>query len=628
MKISVVASLCILLSTTTSSVSAWGFGSSSSSKQAEEAEVEVNNTEPTSVNSRSLKTIIHEERRFVLFNSRRLSGECLPICSEPEPTNKPTFPPVAEAQTLIPTSPERTARPTDPPTLEPTKDPSASPTKATATPTLSPTDIPTATPTKAPTVQPTPEPTPNPTPNPTNAPTVSPTKNPTNAPTANPTVRETVPPPPPTGGGLLDCEQLQDLGYGFSKAIGPNHYNGKCFPPVTGLQANNLPGRDDSIAVFVGGNYHGQNAAEVEGNMVVLGNLQVDSNGPGNFVSVGAGTHVLPNVGGECIKVGGKLTASRNIQVFNQANSMNCDIVYKGSQSGKNKWKTNGEVRYDPDLDLSEYENMVPIWKRKSEYWSTLPTTGTVKLQWGGTTFQCSSGNGYEGRGIEIFRVLPNERNKIENIHTIYFSDSCEGKTILINVQGSGNRAVDAAAMHFKGKSGHGSGGFSTCLTSSILWNFPDAATVNLGNGRTSEFHGSLLVTGNLDATTTGYSGRTVVLGNLVHNKGGSEFHSYDFNPPFPLPDPDDICEYDGTISFPGSSNGAQEAPPTVKPTVKPTNPPVPSGCKAKKNNGVGVTDSACAACKNGQTWWPCDMNPPMCEGTGCCKSKNFKGPC
>merc|ERR1712028_76175 len=113
-------------------------------------------------------------------------------------------------------------------------------------------DIPTATPTNAPTVQPTPEPTPNPTPNPTNAPTVSPTKNPTNAPTANPTLRETVPPPPPTGGGLLDCEQLQ---------------------------ANNLPGRDDSIAVFVGGNYHG------------------------NFVSVGAGTHVLPNVGGECIKV-------------------------------------------------------------------------------------------------------------------------------------------------------------------------------------------------------------------------------------------------------------------------------------------------------------------------------------
>ena len=135
MKISVVTSLCILLSTTTSSVSAWGFGSSSSSKQAEEAEVEVNSIEPTSVNSRSLKTIIHEERRFVLFNSRRLSGECLPICSEPEPTNKPTFPPVAEAQTLSPTSPERTRRPTDPPTLEPTKDPSASPTKATATPT-------------------------------------------------------------------------------------------------------------------------------------------------------------------------------------------------------------------------------------------------------------------------------------------------------------------------------------------------------------------------------------------------------------------------------------------------------------------------------------------------------------
>ena len=56
---------------------------------------------------------------------------------------------------------------------------------------------------------------------------------------------------------------------------------------------------------------------------------------------------------------------------------------------------------------------------------------------------------------------------------------------------------------------------------------------------------------------------------------------------------------------------------PTVKPTVKPTNPPVPSGCKAKKNNS-GVTDAGCARCENGDKYWPCNLNPPMCEGTGC----------
>lgn len=55
----------------------------------------------------------------------------------------------------------------------------------------------------------------------------------------------------------------------------------------------------------------------------------------------------------------------------------------------------------------------------------------------------------------------------------------------------------------------------------------------------------------------------------------------------------------------------------------------VPPGCNAKKNiHDVGVTDAACAACQNGQIWWPCNLDPPMCEGAGCCKSKNFQGRC
>jgi len=434
----------------------------------------------------------------------------------------------------------------------------------------------------------------------------------------------------------VDCTTLQDLGDGYSAATGPNRYYNEqqCYPPITGLQANNLPGRDDSVAVFVGGSYYGRNAAEVEGNMVVLGDLTVDSNGPGNFVSVGAGTHVLPNSGGECIKVGGKLTASRNVQVFNQASSMSCDIVYKtSSSSDKTKWKTNGHVRYDQDLDLSEYVAMKSVWEKKSKYWSTLPSTSTdnVKLEWGGTTFQCSSED-----EIQVFNVLANERNKIEGIHTIYISDQCEGKTILINVHGGGKRKVDAAGMHFKNKQGYGSGGFSSCVKTSMLWNFPDADTVDIGNGKTSEFQGSLLITGNLEMTTTGQSGRTIVLGDITHNRGGSEFHSVEFRPPQPLPDPDDICVFDGTISIDGPANNSQEARPTdppvpeARPTDPPTDPPVPDafdGCRAKPNNS-GVTDSSCAACGTGQTWWPCQLNPPLCEGTACCNSSTFNGPC
>jgi len=442
----------------------------------------------------------------------------------------------------------------------------------------------------------------------------------------------------------LNCEELQDLGFGFSEATGNPHYSGQCYPSVVGLNANNLPGRDDSVAVFVGGSYYGKNAAEVEGNMVVLGDLKVDGSGPGNFVSVGVGTHVLPNSGGECIKVGGSITASRDIQVFNQASSMYCDIVYKGSASGKNRWKTNGEIRQDPNLDLSQYEAMKTVWRNKSKYWATLPSTGTVDYEdWGNptgqTTYQCTNKD-----EIQVFNVLANQRKRVEGVHTIYFSNNCEGKTVLINVHGGGKRKVDAAGMHFKGKQGYGNGGFANCLKSSILWNFPDADTVDIGNGKTSEFQGSLLITGNLEMTTTGQSGRTIVLGDVTHNRGGSEFHSYEYNPPKPLPDPEDICVLPSTVELnlgTLSTSSAMEAPPsesynngliyddsndaaTNTDPVLPeaTNAPTSGSCTAIPQNRLpkgswATRDNECNKCKppNNVKWYPCNKNPPLCEG-------------
>merc|ERR1712086_136004 len=84
------------------------------------------------------------------------------------------------------------------------------------------------------------------------------------------------------------------------------------------------------------------------------------------------------------------------------------------------------------------------------------------------------------------------------------------------------------------------------------------------GNGKTSEFQGSLLITGDLEMTTTGQAGRTIVLGDITHNRGGSEFHSYEFNPPQPLPDPKDVCVLPSTDDLnlgTLSTNDAMEAP-------------------------------------------------------------------
>jgi len=184
--------------------------------------------------------------------------------------------------------------------------------------------------------------------------------------------------------------------------------------------------------------------------------------------------------------------------------------------------------------------------------------------------------------------------------------------------------------MHFNNKSGYGAGGFSTCMTSSMLWNFPDADSVDIGNGSKSEFHGSVLVSGDLTLSTTGQSGRTMVLGDIIHDGGGSEFHSYEFKPPIPLPDPDDICVFTGDGGSidgsggggGGASGGAQEAPRTKSPSKQPTQAPKIEGCKAIPQSRLpqgswATSDSSCKLCKppNNVSYYPCDKNPPLCEG-------------
>ena len=53
---------------------AWGWGATSE----EEAALLV--VPPTIVNNNTIESIIHSEKRYVLYNSRRLSGECRKCC--------------------------------------------------------------------------------------------------------------------------------------------------------------------------------------------------------------------------------------------------------------------------------------------------------------------------------------------------------------------------------------------------------------------------------------------------------------------------------------------------------------------------------------------------------------------
>lgn len=147
--------LLVLVSMMIPGVSAaWGWGSSTADEVKNEVEINDDTASvvtPTVVNSRTLQSIIDKEKRFVVYNSRRLTGECLPICSEEnvptaERTKSPTNSPISEGQEIPPTdSPTiientETGDPTDTPTKNPTALPTAKPSKKPTQPPTKPFD--------------------------------------------------------------------------------------------------------------------------------------------------------------------------------------------------------------------------------------------------------------------------------------------------------------------------------------------------------------------------------------------------------------------------------------------------------------------------------------------------------
>ena len=236
---------------------------------------------------------------------------------------------------------------------------------------------------------------------------------------------------------------------------------------------------------------------------------------------------------------------------------MICDIEYRGSQSGLTQLETNGDISQNTSLDLSEYREMLDGTARKSHYWAT-NLTGILpgwQVKFGlETSFNCSAADPND-TGIAVFIIdndIPDQRKLLANASSYEMSNSCLQKTVLINVIGSSDVVVNAGDFYWVNSAGVrelGYENYPTCLISSTIWNFPNASNVEIGGefvNQTAglsppgaEFRGSVLIpNGNLLFQTSGQSGRTIVGGDVIQNYCGSEFHSYDFSPPFNLPLP------------------------------------------------------------------------------------------
>jgi len=457
----------------------WGSSKNNGNKSKNTA-----NVAPTVVNSAAIEDIILKEKRYILYNSRRLTGECLPICYDP------TSAPIAESITEPPFAIE----------------------------TLPPAGV-------------VPEPVP------------------VSSPTGSPT----------PGGGVI-CEDFtpgNNLGFGYSEAshnpsLGSDHYGmapgEECYPKVTSMGSSTDPlinGYDDSVAFFVGGSYTSVASGEIEGNIVILGDFSRGQSGPWNLATAGEGTQVIPHQGGNCVIVGGDFDSPSRMEIYTP--TYKCAVIVKGNAKNAGTiapgWMTESGFSYGsyPNFDLSEYEQQKESLIAKSEYWSTLPATPNAVGVFSSPVFNfnCSPDD-----VIQVFHVASSDLSK-SGIGSYLFNKNCNDKTILINVHGTGDYKVQAKIMNWVDDSGRqqagGHQGFPSCMNSALLWNFHEVDTLTMGgsNGGSDEWQGSILVNGNLNMYTSGQSGRTMVIGNIVHNSPGSEFHSFEFEPPKPLPDID-----------------------------------------------------------------------------------------
>merc|ERR1712183_83797 len=216
----------------------------------------------------------------------------------------------------------------------------------------------------------------------------------------------------------------------------------------------------------------------------------------------------------------------------------------------------------DAKMDLSMYEEQKESLIRKSEYWSTFPQTPGSHARLTGSvfTFLCSPED-----VIQVFHVNGQDDLNRGGLSTYLFDRNCYDKTILINVAGTGEYSVRAMRMDWTDASGqwheggHGADkdhdGFDACMNSNILWNFFEGETVSMVGQ--DEWQGSILVNGNFNFMTIGQSGRTMIVGDVIQNAGGSEFHNFPFRPPKPVSEP----------------TGASPVPLPTSPVALPTSP-------------------------------------------------------
>ncbi|MBB5117343.1 choice-of-anchor A family protein [Streptomyces eurocidicus] len=310
---------------------------------------------------------------------------------------------------------------------------------------------------------------------------------------------------------------------------------GPCLPgdcPAVYPQVSNGPiaGRDDNINVFVGGDFRVRGrAAEAEGKVVTLGSFDMEKvSGVSRLYNIGVagvGSRVPPSPGTDWLTTGGAVRIAPDQILDAEAGVVRHAGPATGTIRGRNTLDPNAAQPYERLRD--ELATASRCYAHGADGQGR-PATGTARNTMAETLF---TGDGTSR--LQVFNVDFDLVGRDGAQQGVRFLNIPPEATILVNLTGPA-RVINTF-----------SGGLTddtplNRLRERLLWNFPDAATVELKG--TGQFQGSILAgnrAGETTVTLPGINGRFLTTGSLTHTSaatggGGQEIHAYPFNGDLP----------------------------------------------------------------------------------------------
>ncbi|MFD8935818.1 SpaA isopeptide-forming pilin-related protein [Streptomyces sp. NPDC059578] len=300
---------------------------------------------------------------------------------------------------------------------------------------------------------------------------------------------------------------------------------GDCPDPFPPISNGPIMGRDNGINIFAGGDFRvRERAAEAEGRVVVLGDFSQDKatgfSSIYNIGIVGVGSRVPPPDGADFLTTGGDVTVAAGESLLADGGVVRHAGTATGTITGTVVQDPNAAAPYTALRD--ELTTASQCYARDEQ--GTRPATGTAVNQGGQTVF-----TGDNTSALQIFNVNFDLTTGTGAQQGLVFQNIPANATVLVNVLGANRTLSTYSGSPFDDDP-------LNQLRSRLLWNFPDATTVNLAG--TGQFQGSVLIGNQASETTVtlpGTNGRFFSTGSITHTSpagggGGQEFHSYPFN--------------------------------------------------------------------------------------------------